>query len=763
MHYNGYWKFPLAKNLKKKHPSIDISIIVLFFVILAVAYSLATPIFETPDEMAHFAYMRRLLDGHGFPAAPIVIADDAPAQESSQPPIYYLAAALGVRLFAPDTSDLARWTVRNPAFPYIFGAVPNDNKNLVMHTVPAAFPYQGAVRAAHVARLVAILFGAVTVWATYRLALELFPEWRSLALLAASFVAFLPQFVFISGAVSNDSAAAAFCALSLWAGVRIMQRGFTARRAIGLGLVLGLAALSKASALVIWPIVFAWVFLISRNASSWVARLRWIIVPLVIAAGLTAPWYLHLWHEFGDVLGTSPHMLMSWARPVPLSFWEAASKLPYALISFWLAFGWGNIIAPDWVYTLFNLLLAAGLIGLPIYLARLWRQRFSNPAAPIELAGLIGLMLSVILVVIALVRWIQLLDAAIGRLIFPALGAIAVLLSVGWLTIWPRRLPQRSIALIPLALLGLTVLAIPTILLRAYAPPQILTPNELAQQPGQPLNVRFGEVARLIRLDVPRDHWPKPGEGTVLNLCWQPLQQDARLLMALVQIVGENNRVWFSRRTVPGLGSYSTSVWQPDGLFCDPVYVHIDEQTPPGVYRLEVALIDQGTQERLPAYAPDGASLTTNFVGWIKVAPDHYAEPPIEKRLDQRFGNQIALIGYDLDRATVKPGDQVRLRLYWRALQQPAADYTVFAQVRAADNQIVAQKDSPPQSGAYPTSFWDAGEVVIDDRVIEIPAKTTPGTYPIKIGLYVPADGSRLKLDGSSADEVTLPVELEVQ
>jgi hypothetical protein len=104
------------------------------------------------------------------------------------------------------------------------------------------------------------------------------------------------------------------------------------------------------------------------------------------------------------------------------------------------------------------------------------------------------------------------------------------------------------------------------------------------------------------------------------------------------------------------------------------------------------------------------------------------------------------------------------LRLYWQALQRPEADYTVFAQVRAADNQIVAQKDSPPQAGAYPTSFWDADEVVVDDRVIEIPANAPPGKYPIRVGMYLPADNVRLPIDGDPAvTEVTLPVEIEIQ
>jgi hypothetical protein len=175
-------------------------------------------------------------------------------------------------------------------------------------------------------------------------------------------------------------------------------------------------------------------------------------------------------------------------------------------------------------------------------------------------------------------------------------------------------------------------------------------------------------------------------------------------------------------------------------------------------------MIDQATLERVPAYAPDGAPLTTNFVDRIKIAPREYVTPSIEQPLDHQLDDQFDLIGYKLDRSTVKPGESIGLRLYWKALRRPDADYTVFVQVRDAENHIVAQKDSPPQSGAYPTLFWDAGEVVIDDRVIEIPADAPIGKYPIRVGMYLPADGSRLSIDGDAAvTEVTLPVEIEIR
>ena len=190
----------------------------------------------------------------GLSDAPLAISDDAPSQESSQPPLYYTLAALVVRSFAPDTSDLHTRLTHNPAFPFEAREAQNDNKNVFVHAVSDTFPFAGTARAVQVARLVALCFGALTVYATYRLALEIFPDRRPVALLAAAFVAFLPQFIFISSAASNDSTAAAWCAVGLWMTVRVMRRGFSVRRVIVLGLALGLAALSKVSALGLWPI-----------------------------------------------------------------------------------------------------------------------------------------------------------------------------------------------------------------------------------------------------------------------------------------------------------------------------------------------------------------------------------------------------------------------------------------------------------------------------------------------------------------------------
>jgi hypothetical protein len=726
----------------------NIKVILVAFVLLGVAYGLGVPILEKPDEPAHLAYIKMLIDGAGFPLS----LSDAPQQESSQPPLYYVSAALAMKLLGPSTADWPTALTHNPAYPNLARDSRNDNKNVFIHSVVDTFPFEGTARAVLVARLVSLFFGAVTVYATYRLALELFPERRAQALLAASFVAFLPQFIFISSSTSNDSTAAALCTLALWATARVMRRGFTWQRAIALGLALGGATLSKVSAIGLWPLaLIAVVAFSTEKQPQFKQRLAWSGVVVGVALFIAGPWLARTALLFGDVLGTSTHLSMPWARAEPLPLTTALGQIPGALNSWWLSFGWGDIIAPAWVYGVLN---ALGLIGLAGVAVGWWQVRDQR----LGRWGVILLAAWMLVIVVAFVRWIQLLDAALGRLLFPALSATAVLCALGWHTLLRRWAYWPAVGLFALSLV-----ALPLWLSPAYARPTLFSQAHLVQQPGQAIDIRYGDVARLVRVAWSRDPWPQPGDAPTLRLCWEPLKQDARPLMVLTQIIGAQDRVIVTRRTLPGLGSYPTSAWQPNAFFCDDVRLPLPDTTPaPAVYQVEVGLINEHTGERLPAFAPDGSELGTNFVGQIKIAPTAYVTPPIDQPLAQRLGDQFELVGYDLDRTVVKPGESVGLRTYWRALRRPDADYTIFAQVRDTTNRVVGQKDGPPQMGAYPTSFWDAGEVVIDDRVIEIPSNTSPGKYPIMIGLYLP-DGTRLKVDGGPANEVTLPQELEVQ
>jgi len=67
----------------------------LAFAVLVVLHGWATPLFEAPDEVWHYAYVRWLAEGHGLPS----MKDNASGanQEVAQPPLYYAVAAFAQR------------------------------------------------------------------------------------------------------------------------------------------------------------------------------------------------------------------------------------------------------------------------------------------------------------------------------------------------------------------------------------------------------------------------------------------------------------------------------------------------------------------------------------------------------------------------------------------------------------------------------------------------------------------------------------------
>ena len=80
--------------------------------------------------------------------------------------------------------------------------------------------------------------------------------------------------------------------------------------------------------------------------------------------------------------------------------------------------------------------------------------------------------------------------------------------------------------------------------------------------------------------------------------------------------------------------------------------------------------------------------------------------------------------------------DILQLTLWWQALQNPQADYTVFVHLFDPDTEFLAgQSDAQPRGGTYPTSWWTTGEVVSD--TVAFPLGDAPeGTYRLAVGLY---------------------------
>jgi hypothetical protein len=89
-----------------------------------------------------------------------------------------------------------------------------------------------------------------------------------------------------------------------------------------------------------------------------------------------------------------------------------------------------------------------------------------------------------------------------------------------------------------------------------------------------------------------------------------------------------------------------------------------------------------------------------------------------------------------------------------------AVDYTVFVHLSDPSGYIVAQHDSQPAAGAYPTSAWTPGESLDEEVQVPLPTALPSGQYRLTVGLYDLKTMARLPVVDSAGavvgDEVDL-------
>jgi hypothetical protein len=140
-----------------------------------------------------------------------------------------------------------------------------------------------------------------------------------------------------------------------------------------------------------------------------------------------------------------------------------------------------------------------------------------------------------------------------------------------------------------------------------------------------------------------------------------------------------------------------------------------------------------------------------------------YARPPIysdadvplpSHRLERIYlenGKPLArLLGYELGQEAVEPGDTVRVRLYWEVLRETDVNYVLFAQLFGRGLAKVGQRDTYPGLGHHPTSFWEAGQMIVDEIPLPVSSDAlAPSRIRIDVGLYERGGGRLAVVDGA--------------
>lgn len=720
------------------HRLILVAILVIFAG-LSVVYGIVTPLFEGPDEAAHFRYVQYLAAGEGLPA--IGAATFEVLWEGlQQPPLYYAVAAALIRPL--DSGDVRELLWANPHRGGDTGGV-----NLYYHTDREAFPWRGASLAVHLLRLLNMVLGVVAVLAAYLSMREISPTRPAPALAVAAVVAFNPQFLFMSGMVTNDVAVAALCSLAIWLLARgLRRRDLALRDAFWLGIVVALASATKPSGLALLLPTAAAVAVIAAGRRSWKILLQGWLIPTGLTVSLAGWWYVRGLILYGDPFGWNGLAAINaeTIRGQRLTAGDALAYADWLKKSYWGVFGNGVLMEAA-IYRALEFLMAAALFGLMLWIVR---QIASLRRPSLDRAGLLGVGLCAmwgVIVTAALISFMQRLDATNqGRLLFPAISALAVLLVTG-LSGWvPARLAPWPATFSAAGLLVVAIASPVRYIAPAYAqPPMSIAADPLPAHSGLP--VRFGQAIELIGYRISPAE-ARPGSLVHLTLDWRctaPMPDSYKLF---VHLLGHKGERLFQIDTIPYRGRFATVLWKPGQTFRDEYDLFITGKARPSIGKVQIGFFPwHDAAVRLPVTAANGQPIGDHFeLDALKIGPRENLLPPADVTLNASFGDSIALLGYSLSPPNLAAGQPVRVTLVWKATSRVDSDYVVFLHLLNSQGDIVAQRDGPPQDGSYPTSLWGPGEFVADEHELSIPGNLPAGVYDLAIGLYRPDSGERL-------------------
>ena len=715
-----------------KDPKRLIWVILLLFIGLSFSASVINPLHEATDELRHYRFVQHIIQRQSLP----VQGEVGCSAQGHHPPLFYTLAAAAT--FWVNTGlDVCYEPEINPFWNYRQWEVSGDNKNLYLHSPSDAFPWGGMSLAAHLTRAVNVLLGAATVYLTWLVGCVLWPKRPFLALGSASFIAFNPMFIYMSGAVNNDVIAALAGTAVMLASIKLLQdeRGLTRRWGVILGGLFGLALLSKFNLLAIGGVIGTAVTIVAWRKKQW--RL-WLEVAL-IAGGVmlivSGWWFVRNQILYGEPTGVQ-RLTELWGVRDPSESWGVAIfELTPTWTSLWGRFGYGQIPLPAWIYTFLRWLVGLGFLGLLVPIVRR-NENDKRLEGPLFL-----LALNMLLFFIVVFNYLLISPAgAMGRFYFPALSSLSILCFYGWwcwgelLNSSVRLTVQRSFVGLNYAIMvGLSTLAIFGYLAPAYAKP---APFGAETAVPNPTNAQFDSLINLRGYEI-RETAVQAGHPIDVDLYWEVTGQPPGNYLMFVHIIDvETNSMVVQRDTHPGLGNAPARYWQTGERFVESVRIWLPETAyTPSTAQVSIGLYAPGAY-RLGIMAEDGTVLGDSFtLGQVQINP--WQTPDLTQQfanpLDQNFNDEIRLIGYDYGSRFAKAGNNFNLTLTWQALQDAPTDYLIELKLLDELGGVVTAVTTPPNDSR--TIHWQDDQIVSTHHTIPLPADIPTGNYRIHVAL----------------------------
>ena len=742
-----------------------VCVLLVAFFVTGLAYSLVVPAFETPDEIYHYAFARHLAAGNGLP----VQGPEGTGpweQEGSQPPLYYGLVALATA--GIDQSGLDRFAVQNPRANLGDPHQPG-NKNFMLFSAQRR-PLVGVNLALHVGRWISLVLGTLTVLLTYLLARLAFPGDSWSRLLATALVATVPQFTFISASLSNDSLITVVSAASLVSmaalGGRTSRKGILWWEWVGVGLLLGLGALSKLQGLGLLPLAACTFTLYAKRQKAWGTLLQaalWVGGIVLIIAGW---WYIRNLLLYGDPFGTVNLLSVTGQRVEPLTLSRLYGELRGLQMSFWGIFGWFSILLPSWTYTLFELLTALAVTGAVIVWIRSLRASRESTVRREQFAGPVGISsVWALISLLLLAYWISVAQGSQGRLLFPAISALAVVGVVGlrfWAGLLPRVVRATVGTLVPLGLWFCSLYALAVLLPNSYG--LGASANVVGEVPPDttPVGKVYGDGVELVAARLPDSSF-FAGDAVPVTLYFRASQVQEKDYELFVQLLDVDGMQIGNVTTHPGWGARPLTLWQPGVLYEDSYRIPL-QRSLPKVARLYVGFVDPAStaleSEGLLPVEGGGPRIESRVI-WTH----HQQLEPLAVRYDSGISLVGVAVGQgEVQFATTEEISVPKDRSMWVALQwqDPIDSETTYAtslRLYAVESEgsWVFQEDTDLRKASGATSAESALQATIDTLVwLDFPPELPAGEYELRLLLYDAVSLQTVVQDGTWDPELIL-------
>jgi len=252
-----------------------------------------------------------------------------------------------------------------------------------------------------------------------------------------------------------------------------------------------------------------------------------------------------------------------------------------------------------------------------------------------------------------------------------------------------------------------------------------------------PASAQFDSRLTLIGYTIPLTRTLIGGEGVRVLTGWQVPQSLAQRYTLEYSLYDRAGHLWVQVTHEPCNGIRPTNRWKPEQVNYDDIALRLPPTMPSGEYTLTLTVSANLNEEPLHARDALGRNLGTDIeIATLPVRKNKQSFTASELWIEQPYFvnlGEMRLLGFKPFPTVVQPGHPLAIGLYWRARAKPQGDYLVVVQVRDTSGNLIIEQSDRPALGTYPTTNWDAGEVLLDWHDLQMPPDTPPGKYQIVV------------------------------